>query len=368
MSKLFKDVYEPNFIRQLAQTIQEFYPTFQIQPFENQVFDKHWNQKELKARMRHITHTLHQFLTSNYQENTIILQQVLIRFGERKIGNKSLERMIFPDYVQVYGLNDYLFSVNALEIITQFFTAEFAVRPFLEKYPQEMYAQMLQWSIHDNQHVRRLSSEGFRPRLPWGKALTHLKKDPTPILPVLENLMQDESQTVRRSVANNLNDISKDNPQITLQFAKKYINLHPHSDWIVKHACRTLLKKAQPQALQLFGLLHLQKVQILNLEIKTPIVKIGEELKFQFSLQHTENQDTKIRIDYGIDYMKANGKQTQKIFKITENSYSTHQIYSFGRTQSFRQMTTRKHYAGAHQLHIILNGKSVQSIDFEVIH
>lgn len=367
MAELFKNVYDGSFICQLSDIIQEFYPEFDSQDFEKQIFDKNWEQKELKERMRHITYILHRFLTDDYRKDVTILKEVLAQFGKRKIGIKSLERMIFPDYIEVYGLEDYAFSVKSLEFITQFFSAEFAVRPFLEKYPELMFPQMLAWSKHENEQVRRLSSEGFRPRLPWGRALKNLKKDPSPILPVLENLMQDKSETVRRSVANNLNDISKDHPKITLEFAQRYQGLHPDSDWIIKHACRTLLKKANPTALEIFGFSNLEKIQILDLETKTPTVLIGGNLKFSFAFQHCEEQKVKIRIEYGIDYLKSNGQHSRKVFKITENSYLSNTIYTFERQQSFRQMTTRKHYTGIHRLHLVLNGEVMKSIDFEVI-
>ena len=162
--------------------------------------------------------------------------------------------MVFLDFVEVFGLDDYEASIPALEYFTQYMSAEFAVRPFIVKYPKQMLAQMLVWSKHTNPDVRRLSSEGSRPRLPWGIALPALKKDPAPVLPILEELKLDPSESVRRSVANNLNDIAKDHPEVTLQVLHSWQALDREEiAAITRHALRTLLKDGHPQALELLG-------------------------------------------------------------------------------------------------------------------
>jgi len=200
-----KALFNQTFVRDLAAAIAAASPGFNAADFERRVFDKEWDGRELKQRMRHITHTMHATIKGDYRTQIEVLNQVAPTVKDGLLG------MVFPDFVQQYGLDDYETSVQAMEHFTQYSTAEFAVRPFIEKYPQ-MITQMLAWADHPSEHIRRLSSEGCRPRLPWGMALKAFKKDPASILPILEKLKTDDALYVRKSVANNLNDIIKDNP------------------------------------------------------------------------------------------------------------------------------------------------------------
>lgn len=149
---------------------------------------------------------------------------------------------VLDNYVEQYGLDDYETSVKAIERITQFTSCEFSVHPFIIRYPNEMMVQILIWSKHENWGVRRLASEGCRPRFPWAMALPHLKKDPALIIPILENLKNDPARFVRLSVAYNLNDIVKDNPETVMELVKRWKGESEEVDWIIKHGCRTLLK------------------------------------------------------------------------------------------------------------------------------
>jgi 3-methyladenine DNA glycosylase AlkC len=155
----------------------------------------------------------------------------------------GLVYIFLPDYIEQYGLEDFESSVKAIENVTRFVSCEFAVRPFILKYGGTMMKKMRTWSLHKSYHVRRLSSEGSRPRLPWAISIPELKKDPSPILPILENLKNDPSEWVRRSVANNLNDIAKDHPGLVIELARKWKGISRETDAIIKHGSRTLLKK-----------------------------------------------------------------------------------------------------------------------------
>ena len=163
-------------------------------------------------------------------------------------------KMIFPDFVEVYGLDDWEASIPALEEFTQQTSAEFAIRPFIVRYPERTMAQMLEWAGHAHEGVRRLSSEGCRPRLPWAIALSALKADPSPILPILDRLKGDPSESVRRSVANNLNDISKDNPDVVIGVLRRWqADDTDEMHRLTSHALRTLLKAGNLDALALLG-------------------------------------------------------------------------------------------------------------------
>ncbi len=185
-------------------------------------------------------------------------------------------------------------------------------------------------------------------------------------MPILERLKADESEYVRRSVANNLNDIAKDHPQLVLDIAGSWLGHNPHTDWIVKHGCRTLLKKGVPDALALFGFSPEKLAEVDSLTIQPDPATIGESASLSFNLRLTANEPNRLRIEYGIDFVKANGSHSRKLFKITENTYEPGSVYSFTRNHSFREMTTRKHYPGTHALVVIVNGIECASVTFEL--
>ncbi len=367
--ELFKNIYNQEFYNRFTEVISEVIPTFNPKQFLAEIFDDAWENRELKQRMRHTTETLHRQLSDNYEEDIVKILSFIELWNEKGIQvspNDGLAFIFLPDYVEQYGLDHYQTSMNAMEIITVFTSCEFSVRPFIIKYPKESMAQMLAWSSHENLHVRRLASEGSRPRLPWAMAIPRLKKDPTPILPILEKLKNDPSEYVRRSVANNLNDIAKDNPKVVIQIAKQWKGISKETDWVVKHACRTLLKQGNLELMELFGFGKVDKIKLSKFKISTPTVKTGEYLEFSFDLTNTNKVTSKIRLEYGLYYQKANGSLSKKVFKISEKDYSAQTTTSITRRQSFKIITTRKFYVGKHQLSIIINGKELDKSDFEL--
>jgi len=246
MPEPLKNLYTEALIDEVGLAILATYPGFDRQAFKQKVFDKQWPERELKARMTHIAESLHPFMPADYPHAIEVLTTVSQKFS-------GFEPMFFPAFAELFGLDDFENSIAALEIMTRFSSSELAVRPFIIKYGNKMMQQMQRWTASDNEHVRRLASEGCRPRLPWAMALPEFKRDPTPVLAVIEKLMLDESEYVRRSVANNLNDISKDHPEILITMLRNRLGQHGHSDRILKHASRSLLKQGNIDALKLFG-------------------------------------------------------------------------------------------------------------------
>src|SRR5690606_18613561 len=243
MAEPLKAGYSSEYLERLASSIARHHPgKFNRRQFLQSVFDADWEQRELKARLQHIRSCLHQHVRLSYVDALSVLMAAAPEFG-------GYHAILFPDYVEAYGLDDWQPSMRALAHFTKYSSAEFAVRPFLVKDPERMLKQMQRWSRDDNEHLRRLSSEGARPRLPWAMALPQFKRDPAPLLPILDQLHADPSLYVRKSVANHLNDIAKDNPQVTLDWARRFRGVHAHTDWIIKRACRTLLKRADADAL-----------------------------------------------------------------------------------------------------------------------
>lgn len=365
MPELMKDkYYNANSIHELSLRIKAVYPSFQASDFVSDIIDKTWDALALKGRMRQITTNLGKYLPSDYEQALAILDQVAAGYSA---GFHDNALIYFPDFVEVYGQDEchWDVSIAALERYTQYSTAEFAVRPFIINHEKRMMAQMSIWAEHDNEHVRRLASEGCRPALPWGQALTSFKKDPTLVLGILEQLKEDPSLYVRKSVANNLNDISKTHPDLVVQTAMDWYGKNEYTDWIIKHGCRTLLKKGNRDVLAIFGVADASCVDVYDFALGAASVSIGEDMTFSFKVR--AKKAAKVRLEYGVHYVKANGGQSRKIFQITESSFTANQEKTYVKTHSFADLSSRKHYPGTHSLTLIANGTEQGRLDFEVL-
>jgi len=367
MAEPLKNVFSRKLIEPFTAEIQQVWSAFPIEDFLQQVFTSEWEALELKQRIRHISDALRANLPLEYPLAVDLVAKTTQRYIARHGEKLTFEYLFLPDFVEAWGVNHPEASIAAIEIITQWCSAEFAVRPFLRRYPERMHAQMLHWSKHPSAMVRRLSSEGIRPRLPWGMGVPMLKTDPSPILPILENLKNDPVETVRRSVANNLNDIAKDHPELVLSIADRWLGQSAETDWIVRHACRGLLKKGNAAALAHFGF---QK-GVAGIEISDLIfsekVSVGGRLSFSFLIKNEAAVTAQIRLEYGIDYQTLSGKTSSKVFKIKELNLDGGQSATIARHQSFQDFTTRKHYTGKHILRILVNGTALATSEFEVV-
>lgn len=331
MAEILKDMFNINSITEVGKALNEVYPTFDEKRFLVEVMDSNWINLELKQRARRINEVIGAMLPKPFAE--------ALEIYEKASANFSLA-FIFPDFIDLYGQNgaDWDRSVQSLGRNTQYWTAEFAVRPFIIKDETRMMDQMYAWSQHENEHYRRLASEGCRPQLPWAPALNKFKKDPTPVLRILEQLKEDPSLYVRRSVANNLNDISKTHPQWVIEIATRWYGDNEDTNWIVKHACRTLLKKGNPEVLNLFGYRNDAKIKIKDFTLSETSLTIGDSFLFSFKLNSLEK--TKLRLEYAVDYVKANGKRNRKIFQISERLFENNEEISFTKKHAFANLTT----------------------------
>ncbi|WP_020531505.1 hypothetical protein [Flexithrix dorotheae] len=350
MAELLKNQINPAFIQNLSSKIKTKNTEFNDKEFRNALINPEWEGLELKQRVRKISNQLHLFLGNNYLENLSLILDLAPSF-------KGLSQMVFPDYVEVYGLSHFSESVQALKELTPFFSSEFAIRPFILKNQSEMMKIMLEWSLDENEHVRRLSSEGCRPRLPWAMGIKSLKQNPFEILPILENLKNDPSLYVRKSVANNLNDISKDHPELALKLFKGWYGKSENTNWIIKHGCRTLLKQGNKEALSIFGFNSQAKIKIQNFKLSNPKIKLGDRLDFSFDLILEGDQKSNIRLEYFIYYLKSNGAHSKKIFKISEGMIENRKKIKINKSQVFKNFTTRKHYFGEHKISLVINGE-----------
>ena len=354
MAEQLKNLYSKEFIKKLANRLFLAFTNFEKEDFINSIFDTSWQNLELKQRMRHIAITLNKYLPLSYKKQLEILKEVKKDFT-------GLEAMIFQDFVEVFGLDDFDESMKALEVFTQDASSEFAIRQFILKYEEQTMNQMKIWAKSKNEHLRRLSSEGCRPRLPWAISLPTFKQNPTKPLEIIELLKNDKSLYVRKSVANNLNDISKDNPQLVIKFVKENLGSTKELDWICKHASRTLLKKGDKQILELFNFDKSHHINLIDF-CYDKSVNIDENLSFSFEINSDENIGN-IRVEYVIYYLKSNNIHNKKVFMISQNEIKS-SSKKFTKKQSFKNMTTRKHYLGKHFIAILINGEEILKKEF----
>ena len=349
MAELLKHRYSPRYIAEVARAVRAEQPRFDAEAFTCSVLGNGWGALELKGRMHRIAAALREHLPGSYRQQLTALKRAAKAFG-------GFEAMVFPDFVEQFGQHDYATSIAALEHFTRFSSSEFAVRPFIAREPKRTLAQMFAWAGHRNEHVRRLASEGCRPRLPWGMRLPALIADPTPLAPILERLRADPSEMVRRSVANNLNDIAKDHPALVLALARRWHGENAATDALLKHACRTLLKRGDAGALRLFGHHDNVQVRVRAFRLAAARLSIGGSLGFAFSVTLAQNTPAKLRLEYAVDFVKRTGSTSRKVFKIGEPLVEPGRPLRIERRHRFTDFTTRRHYPGRHRITVLVNG------------
>ncbi|EKO77884.1 MULTISPECIES: hypothetical protein [unclassified Leptospira] len=367
MPELLKDLYSKNVLEKIAISFSKELPTVSQKEWIQKFKQKDWERLELKQRIRRIGEVLATALPKPFPKTIDPLLKITDSFEKSFVGKEIFLTIFLGDVVEILGMDYPKESMRAIERITKLISCEFSIRPFLIRHPELVWKQMLEWSSHRHPGVRRLSCEGSRPRLPWGIGIPGLKQSPRKTLPILENLKDDENEVVRRSVANHLNDISKDHPDLVLKIAQKWIGFSKERDALLKHALRGLLKAGNPKALQIFGFGSDVKAKISSLKLKSKIVKIGENLSFGFTVRSEETRRTRLRIEYTIQYAKTSGKTSKKVFQVEERFFLPKETVSYEKKQSFKQMTTRIHIPGRHTLEIQINGVLKSKVDFQVV-
>ena len=359
MAERLKDrFFTDESVRTFAKTIKKHYARFDEKKFYDLVFSDSFKDMELMEMGRHATRCLAQVLPNKYSQAVKILMMAAPEA-------KGFEAFCLPTYVEFYGLDHWEYSLPAMAAFTKYSSSEFSIRPFIKIDAKRAMAYLEALAIDDDDKVRRFASEGCRPRLPWAMALPDFKKDPRPILPILEKLKDDDSEFVQKSVANNLNDISKDNPELVLDICERWQGSSKSADWIIKRACRTMLKDGNKRAMMLFGFADPKSLFIEKLKLGGKSVRIGEKFKFSFVLHVKSKKKCKVRLEYIMHFAKASGKPSKKVFQIIEKLYApgTHELT---RHHSFADMSTRKHYPGNHRIAIIVNGVEKAEADIAV--
>ncbi|WP_125766348.1 DNA alkylation repair protein [Lapidilactobacillus wuchangensis] len=362
MATLLKDLYSIDFLTELAQAINRVEPTFSEQQFINDCLVPNWADLKLMERRDQITVSLHQQLPADFSAAATILRQIGPQFH-------GLAAIVLPNYVATYGLADWDTSMATLALLTQYSSAEFAIRPFLVKYPEATSAQMVAWSYSQQVDQRRLASEGMRPRLPWGIRLQQFVADPQPVMPVLTRLLNDSEVYVQKSVANNLNDISKDHPQLVLDFCQQHWNESETGNWVLQRGLRTLFKQGQPEVLQLLGYQPTAAEQLTTAKLTVRQKKAALETasEFNYQLQATGAKTVvPLYLGYRIHYVRQNGQTSAKDFFIKRLNLKPGQLYQGQFKIKWQQLTTRKLYAGDHLVELLVNTEPTATIQINL--
>jgi 3-methyladenine DNA glycosylase AlkC len=355
-----KEMFDQVFYEKLATSFSQAYKSFQSEKFLQDVLAP-LPLLSLNERMRHTSVILHRYLPTDYKKAISIMQDVVPSLSS------GYTTLIFPDFVAQFGTHDFKASLSALHYFTRFGSSEFAIRTFLKTDFEKTIQEMYRWSADENEHVRRLSSEGSRPRLPWSFKLDAVIQNPKITQPILENLKQDDALYVRKSVANHINDFSKDSPRYVMQLIKNWDQAHPHTAWIIKRGCRSLLKNGDKASLAAFRFTKDVQVAVKNFSLEPKEIKIGGEIVFKFELFSRKKSAQRLMIDYRIQYVKKGGKLSPKIFKLKEIELKSNASVHILKSQKFSNLTTRTHHKGKHRLEILVNGEISKQVDFFVL-
>lgn len=364
---LMKDGLGKHAIKRIANSVALVVPGFNAKAFQKDA-ERGIDELELKARVHHLIAVLHRHYDLPFKKLSKHLQDLPSVWDRGSAADNKAGFAAWPliDYVAAHGLQHPKEALQTLEKLTPMFSAEFAIRPFIQQHTDITYATLLNWCEHPSEHVRRLASEGSRPRLPWGMRLPQFIHNPEPLRAILEKLKADESLYVRRSVANNLNDISKDNPEWMIDLCRNWLtDSHAHTNWIVKHALRSLVKAGDERVFPLLGYAAVPDVTASEIKLDKKRVAMGSAINFSCAIT-AGSQAQSLVVDYVVYFMKANGKLAAKVFKLKNIVLRANESVVIAKSYSFRLITTRRYYSGEHKLAIQVNGKEVARTDFYV--
>lgn len=367
MAEPLKQHFNADVARRLADTIATVWAPFQTAAFLADVAEG-FERLELMDRGRHIARVLRRHLPAAYPEAiAVLLRSVGARPAKAPGGMASFFYLPHVCFVTEFGLDHFDVSMQAQYELTQRFTAEFSIRPFIERDERAALALLRTWTRDPNVHVRRLVSEGTRPRLPWAGRLRRFQKDPSPVLELLERLKDDPELYVRRSVANNLNDIGKDHPELLVDLARRWMDgAGADRKALVRHALRSLVKEGHPGALKVLGFGREAEVAIEGVGINPTRLKKGGTVRIQFTVRSTARRRQRVLVDLRVHFVKAKGNPSPKVFKVKAVDLDADATVACRKAVSIADLTTRQHYPGRHAVDVLVNGRIVSIGAFTV--
>ncbi len=359
---LFKDHYDKAYIHKLSDHLSDSQRVF------NQTYLKEAEDILPSLEMRERVNIIADALYNGFEaiDNSSI-SKILIELAQKNQDEwRSFTLWPIITVFERHFTKDFELAMKAFYALTPLFSAEFAIRLFIDHYPEESFKKLSVWAGDENEHIRRLVSEGTRIKLPWGGKIAYLNEHPQKIVKLLEKLKDDESLYVRRSVANSLNDLSKDYPALVIKLLQSWHNKTAENKWLTKHALRTLIKKGDEKALELIGMNTEFDVAVLHFALSKKQISLGEDFIMKLTLKNKEDKDVQLVLDYIVHHMKVNGTTSPKIFKWKNINLKAGQEVSLQKKHKIYPITTRKYYSGLHKLDITLNGQLVASQSFEL--
>lgn len=368
MAPALKDILGPDAVRALATALHRVHPSLRTKEFTKDGLAG-LESLELKARASHLGDVLAKHLP---QDREHALRILVASLGPEEgntdaFGREPLRYMVHVAFVGTHCLEVFEPAMRAQEAITKRFTAEWCIRPFLVRHPHETYAQLLVWAKDRNVHLRRLASEGCRPRLPWAARLPAFQKDPAPVLALLELLKDDPERYVQRSVANNLNDIAKDHPDRIAALCQAWSrDAPPGRAWIVNHALRVLVKAGHQGALDVLGVGAKPSVTFTATRILPRQARIGGRVELMGTLTSTSKKPQELVVDWCVAFVKANGSTRDKVFKLKRVSLPAGAQVELRTALALVQLSTRTHHPGRHVVTLLVNGERFPWGSFEL--
>lgn len=366
MAEPLKNSFGPDVPKRIGVMIHAVHPVFPLDDFIAYCLDG-YEELELTSRARRISEALARYLPSEPVEAMAVLVASLGPKLERLEGMEPFIYLPHVFFVAEHGVDHLEESLEAQYELTQRFTAEFSIRAFIDRYPEETLARLREWASDPSMHVRRLVSEGTRPRLPWAPRLRRFQEDPRPAIELLELLKDDPEEYVRRSVANNLNDIAKDHPDLVVQVCRRWWEgASRERKRMVTHALRTLVKQGHPDALELLGFRADTPVTVENLVVAPDQAKIGEKVIVEAVVRNDADANHQVLVDLRMHFVRANGSTTPKVFKGASFRLAPGEEGRVRKTVSLAQHTTRTHHPGQHRVEVLVNGKVKAGTWFDV--
>jgi len=371
MAEPLKTFFSPALVRRLAADVARAEPGFASRRFIAQA-TAGLDALELLDRAKHIAAALAEHLPPAYPEALDVLLRSLgpVHATDELVGAGMAPFYYLPHvlFVAARGLDDFDVSMRAQYELTKRFTAEFSIRPFIAKDPERTLAVLRGWARDEDAHVRRLVSEGTRLRLPWAMRVPWLDQHPERVLDLLEPLKDDPATVVRRSVANNLNDLGKVHPDLLVRTCAAWLRgASSERRALVEHALRSAVKRGEAEALALLGYGKAPKVALEDVRFEPPQVAIGGRVVVSFTLRSTSRSAQELLVDLAVHFVKASGRASPKVFKLERIELPARGRAALRKSISLAVHTTRKPHPGRHEVDVIVNGVPQRAGAFAVV-
>ena len=374
MAEPFKNLLNAELVHEAARQLARHAPGMDAQALADTA-TRGLADLEMKARAMQIASALEAALPPRFADAADVIEAALApaEAGDAMAQLQGLQQglrgwILWPvgEFVARRGLAEPERALRALHAITQRFTAEFAIRPFIVQHPALVFETLARWTTDPSHHVRRLVSEGSRPRLPWGLQLKSLIRDPGPTLPLLRALQDDPSEYVRRSVANHLNDIAKDHPALVAQWLHEHLpGASPERRALLRHASRTLVKDGDAAVLGAWGLGAPFRGEA-RLAVSPARIRLGEVVTLSLQLHARATQAQRLVVDYAVHHVKADGSTSPKVFKGWTLELPPRGRVQLEKRHAVKPITTRRYFAGRHRVVVQVNGRVVAEGAFEL--